>query len=155
MGIYDPGKGFDFSWNKAKYPIAIIVIVIAVVLVYSSVADMFRPQALYVEFEVNPLDLTQDGPRSTVISVFVTNILEGVAKDATVRVSAVDAKTIIVYPQERVISTLGTGETRQMDFDIRTNPSEKVYSGSYNLNVVFDIAGNSYEKEVTLIVKAA
>ncbi len=159
MGIYDQGKvklnfGFRFSFRQFKYPILGLGVVIVALVCLLALAVILQPKPIVAELEPNPLELAK-GQTNTFLTVTINNVSDATAKDVVVSVHAVAAESLVVFPQSRVIDTLGKGEYRTLNpFSIRPNPNSTVYSGSYDLVITTAINGKQFSETVTLELKA-
>lgn len=155
MGIYDAFPKFNISKKAITYAVAVFVTIVAIYFIYNALTAITTAEPFYTEFDKEALDLSDEQARSIVLSVYVTNITESTAMNSIVEIVPIDTKTLIVYPTQRTIETLGKGEKRRLDFTIRTNPNEKIYAGEYTLNVLVNVNGEFFGKSISLKVKTA
>lgn len=160
MGLYDgkPSTGFGFKlafdWRKFRRPVigvaaAIFVFAVAVVLVLPAL----QPRAIEASLDRNPLDL-KDG-MTAYLTVTIRNVTGATANDVVVSVKTEASDAITIFPPERTIVTLGSGEKRTLSlFAISPNPAAPVYSGTYFITVSTEMNGKPFSEQVALELEA-
>ncbi|MCX6799277.1 MAG: hypothetical protein NTW59_04255 [Candidatus Diapherotrites archaeon] len=160
MGIYKQGKlqlpDFKFSFAKAKKPALAVAGAAVVILVALGLMALLQPAPIQGTLDPNPLDLTK-GAQNSFLTVTVTNVTDATATNVPIRVEAVAADALVVFPKGANIATLGKGEYRTLNnaFSVRPNPNAVVYSGAYDIVITATINGQQFSKKVTLELKAA
>ena len=154
MGIYDQASGFNFSLGDSKKWIIIILAVIVILAVASTgffAMQGFRPSALGIKFEKNPIKTDE----STKVTVKVTNIGTTDALNVPVNLRAKESSELQIYPFNESFSgkipNLSAGTSREVTFTL--NPVRSILPGTYILVATSTINGEYYEKEAVLTVQ--
>ena len=155
MGIYNPLPNLEFSKRNLLMFLVLILIIVVSFFAFPGVMEIIKPSPFYTQLDKQVLDMTDVQARTVVLSVYVTNITGETASNSKIIVLPVDSATLIVYPPERVIPTLGVDEKRKLDFTIRTNPNERIYPGEYKITVKSEINETEFKRDVVLTVKTA
>jgi len=162
MGLYDgrpkvnlkvPEFRFNFEWKRAKKPAIGLAALMIFVFFVLSIALLVQPKALEASLEPNPLNLAKD--YDSYLTVTVNNVSNETAFNVIVSVETEASDAITIFPKERVILTLGKGETRILSpFVVSPNTAGNVYSGTYYLTIKTVINGQTFEKQVAMQLNA-
>lgn len=155
MGIYD--KKFDLGLNvdTGIIKLAIIgIIALVVLLVLGQLAvNFFKPNALQLSFSENPLDLTADHSKNTMLTVRVTNVLQADAANVVVEVKPVVENALIVFCDKTKFDKIEKGSRRDVSCSIRKNPLVQLTQGTYKILAKTSLNGENYQKEAVLEIK--
>lgn len=155
MSIYDEAKSmslpkFSFGFDKLKFPVIAVIIVLIIAFLIVLIPSLFKPDPLLVSFEENQFDLSEK--KSLLMKIVVVNVLEEDAADSKLKADPVDEDSITISPKEVLIPTLGKGETRTFNFNIRPL-NENIPSGNYEIQVGFVSGGKLFLKRTSVYIK--
>ena len=151
MGIYDERKGLRFpdigsgNGSLLKYAGTALAIILALAVLFFAVQEMLKPQPFTLIFSKNPLDLSKE--YSTVLKVRLKNITGEKAENVLVKVVPEDDVSMLVFPKEKTVEVLGTGETRELLFTIRPDPRAEILPGAYKIKVKTELNGKVFEED--------
>ena len=158
MGIYD-GMGGRSSLSYPKIPkkqilylAGGIILLIVLLFIAVSLAEVFEPQPVHVIFSNNPLDLAHQ--QNSFMTVRVFNPAPDAVQNAVVLVQPLSPESVIVFPSTHTIPSFGTDEFREYTFTVRPNPRGPVSSGSYTIKIFLVLGEQQYEHDAILQIKA-
>ncbi|MEW6295654.1 MAG: hypothetical protein AB1467_05170 [Candidatus Diapherotrites archaeon] len=161
MGIYDKevkekkALGLNFNLKKLKYPLAVIIIAVLIVVIYYLVVGFTKSDPIQASFSSNPLDISSNPKNDSLLSVTVWNPLDQDLSNAVIEVTPIDQKSLRVLESKQTVSVLGRGENRTLPFVVEANaPAKEIASGNYEIEIKFTAGSNVYSKRVTLTVKS-
>lgn len=151
MGLYDSDSQLSelLDFNKMKYLLILVVLVVIAVLISFAANDLLKPNALGIS--LNKVQLNASGEDFAILKVTVINVSGAEAENVQVEVDSrsgvlIDSKKNAV----KGIELIGVNESREIEYLLRANPEENVLPGNYTVTVNTEINGNGFEKEFTM-----
>lgn len=154
MGLYDSlFPGIDLQ-NVRQIGLVVIGLIVLVALFFVAL-PLFSTPVLQTSLS-GPIDLSTNPEGfpvrpNTELTITVTNPKSQPVSNVTVFVQPQDSKAILAYPTSFVIETLD--KKRTLVASIRTNPTQKVLSGIYLLEVTVLLGTQEFKSQVELEVK--
>ena len=124
--------------NKKKaMPIVMIIALIILIGLVFMVADLDFGSSTKVSWKNNPLNLKDDMAQYAELEINLTNTLKETT-DLTLEVTS-ESNEIIIFCPDKIFPNVSTGNQRQTTCIVRRNPNEKIFSGTYSLNITTNL----------------
>ncbi len=122
---------------KKVMPIVMIIAILIIILIIFSVADLdFNPH-IQVNWKNNPLDLKSDLSHFAELNLTLVNTSEQTT-DITVDVTT-ESDELIIFCEDASFPNVAPGKDRKTRCIVRRNPNEKIFSGTYSLNITTNL----------------
>jgi hypothetical protein len=155
LGIYDKkiDLGLNVDFGIIKIAVLGIIVLLALLLLGQIAIDLLKPNALSLSFSENPLDLTADNAKSSILTVRVTNVLQSDAEGVSVEVKPVVENALIVFCSNTKLGKIETGSFREMSCVVRKNPSAQIEKGTYKIVAKTELNSEKFQKEAVLEIR--
>ena len=160
MSIYD--RGFNLpelkmpNFSKIKLPkpkdaiqlagIIIIIILIITTGLFLISTPINLSQHINVTWKNNPLSLSDNLAQNAELLLIITNNTE-MTENINLNVTT-ESKEILVFCPDQQFPNVAPGHKRSTTCLIRRNPNEKIYSGTYQINIKTNIGSTNTTLEV-------
>jgi hypothetical protein len=130
---------------------AIAIVLIVILIVATTIFLTTFPLANFgspvkVSWTNNPLDLRNGLTGHAELNLVIINTSEQI-QDISIKVTT-ESKEIIIFCPDESFPTVATNMERKTSCIVRRNPSEKIFSGTYNINIATNIGDAQTTLEV-------
>ncbi len=133
-----PNISFDIPKPDTKTISIIIIIIIALATIFFLLSDPFGMGGnVRVSWKNNPLDLRDNVQSMAELTITLTNN-SSETKNITLDV-VTESEELLVFCPDKNFPNVAPNTSRITKCVIRRNPSEKIFSGTYKLNIKSNI----------------
>ncbi|MDD3083462.1 MAG: hypothetical protein PHP82_00375 [Candidatus ainarchaeum sp.] len=130
---------------KTIFALLLIILVIATFLFIFSNPKSFNPH-ISVYWKNNPLILEDDLTKNAELKLIIINNKETI-QDINLEINS-ESKEIIIFCPDKEFPNVAPNHKRETICLIRVNPGEKVFSGTYQINVKTNLGETTSTLEI-------